>query len=827
MRFLALFSLLLISAGAYAANGDPGLAQFFTLAPDDQSYVFLQNIFGQVGGVLQGQYGLLGHMFEKFNEVMLVLNTVVVGYATVLGAINTAKEGQFLGKNMDSLWVPLRSVAGIGLLIPTATGYCMLQIIMMWIVLQGAGAADTVWDEVINYVTTQSVAPPPGSGITNQLEIQMGTKLEDVFVGLSCMHLYYQANNSNASMGNDTSQPLRTYSSDNSMVVYYFPFTLSGAGNSQANQSDQGTCGSFSYPNPAYYNSTATPGSDYSNYLQAQAIDSSVQTILPLLNTAAMEFVYTCGTPPGTPPTNANNIDPATGSSCIAGTPIVTTATTVADNINQALTTYQQLIEQQSVKGILTNLAENYGWAFAGSFYHQLSQAYQGTTDISSIASKVSTQLPGNSDPIDSTLQTSIKLALANSEANALPWAPQLAQLTTANAAWQFGSAGANGLGGPMKVLANWIVEAFVGMITGGTNPFSGSIVQSGQDPIFGLQQLGENIINITDFFWFITMLALVIAISLTAACTGFNPFAGIAMILAKVMTVLFAFMSIFYVAGLTLSVYVPLVPYIIFLFGVLGWLIAVIETMLAAPMVAMGLTHPSGEGMLGRADPAVMLITNVFTRPTLMIFGLICGMLLARVAVDFVNATFDFVLLSNAGTAMDDSGNPVSKTSGYGVGPLQLVLYIVIYVSLIVVLINRCFALIHIVPDAVLRWIGGQHQFGEYAKGEEEVSGMAKSGAGQTAGSGMPDFGKKSAAGGMAHKGAGTAMGQTKLGANLQKNIKGGGEGLQSGTSSTSGGSDTSSGGGGAGGGSSGGGSSGGGAGGGSSGGGAGGSST
>ena len=77
------------------------------------------------------------------------------------------------------------------------------------------------------------------------------------------------------------------------------------------------------------------------------------------------------------------------------------------------------------------------------------------------------------------------------------------------------------------------------------------------------------------------------------------------------------------YIQGATLAIYLPLIPFIIFLLSSLGWFICVIEAVIAAPMVAVGLMWPEAQNeILGRAEPAIMMLLNLFLRPVLMILG-------------------------------------------------------------------------------------------------------------------------------------------------------------------------------------------------------------
>jgi defect-in-organelle-trafficking protein DotA len=130
----------------------------FAPPPTDYSVIFLSNIFGIVDGVLYGTGSqILGTMFSIFNSAILAIGGLLLTYTLAVSTINTAHEGQMLGQKWSSVWVPVRSVLGLSLLIPKASGYCLAQIFMMWVVVQGAGAADKVWEAALGYLNRGGV----------------------------------------------------------------------------------------------------------------------------------------------------------------------------------------------------------------------------------------------------------------------------------------------------------------------------------------------------------------------------------------------------------------------------------------------------------------------------------------------------------------------------------------------------------------------------------------------------------------------------------------------------------------------------------------------
>ncbi len=124
----------------------------FDVESSDKSMVYLGMIFGYVPGTPipnSGENAIFAQMVYIFNQVVFALGIVVIGYTAAIGAVNTAHEGQFLGKDWHPVLVPVRAGAGILLLLPQTTGYNYMQIIVMWFIVQGVGAANAMWRQVI------------------------------------------------------------------------------------------------------------------------------------------------------------------------------------------------------------------------------------------------------------------------------------------------------------------------------------------------------------------------------------------------------------------------------------------------------------------------------------------------------------------------------------------------------------------------------------------------------------------------------------------------------------------------------------------------------
>jgi len=301
---------------------------------------------------------------------------------------------------------------------------------------------------------------------------------------------------------------------------------------------------------------------------------------------------------------------------------------------------------------------------------------------------------------------------------------------------------------------------------------FSGQDPETGQqiNPIFAMQTFGIVILGLVEIIWLTMTASLIVMAILGFVGAPLGPFiqAGFTGILAVVLWVaawLAPILMFLFMTGMLLAHYIPLIPFLYFTFGAIGWLMLVFEAMVAAPIVALGILHPEEHDIFGKASPALMLITNVFLTPSLLLFGLIGAMMISYIAVSIVNFGFYNVL-----TAFSSSGVSEETTTGQVIIAVTsvtvFVSMILIYTATIMWVVERCFSLIPELRTKVLTWIGGQgisdfgetrgigetkaaHEKGGKAAGEAQAGG-AKAGADKAgaARKGMAEKSKKPSGG-------------------------------------------------------------------------------
>jgi hypothetical protein len=775
---------------------------YFTPAANDASLQYLGTIFGNVngvipmsGGTMGGTITILGTMFRTFNSIALAIGAFIVIYITIVGTMMTAHEGEFM-KKWNSIWTPIRATIGIAALVPTASGFSGIQIIMMWVIVQGVGAADTLWNTVLGYVnfagSPYAQITPNSTGVDNTIG--------DLFKAITCDETarqtypppdvidpqtgaYYCGPGNPCFNSALTIDPSQTTSTS-------FQFGPGGACGTltYCNQSTSCTdstslgCMTCTAQVPAlatmittlrdaadifikadydyqnyYYNGFLAPNkpnpkakqpSWLADYCTANNIPSQNCTgpIYQAVGTVNIPTQGSLSLPdPGGTTGNAPNsvIDnlywPFAMQPTVGNNSFVTTATNYYMNaVGQALTAYiaQQVSNTNSLSGALAD-AQKTGWIFAGAYYYTITKINSSNTQQALPALSMAPTDPSSqaTNPLNSyrnNFQAADELIKAMNGTSSLPGGEAQAALSN----------GASAING-MLISAT----ASSGTSTNSPNPLV-QLAAAGYGLLFAAQ------IIFAVFMIVALVIGLVSGINVFVLGTGgFNPMAVSSPILFMILVpLLFALLGVMVSMGATLGVYVPLIPYMIFTFGAIGWLTSTIETMVAGPLVALGILMPGGHHeILGKAEPALMLLFNVFLRPSLMIFGLIAAMLLADVVVTMINAMFFTVMFQVIGAGTNSQGSSGEATAATyaaaAFNPLELVFFLIAYVTLIISALNKCFAAIHIIPEKVMRWINGQgEQYGE-GEGMGEVK-RAVEGAGASAGAGMKQMKSDAGAG-------------------------------------------------------------------------------
>lgn len=759
----------------------------FHLAAQDQSLYYLSWIFGNVGRVLQGSGPeLLAVMFKVFNTVLLTAGVLILAYTVAMGAIATATDGEFLGKKMQSVWVPIRTLIGILALVPMKGGYCFIQVVVMWCIIQGIGAADSIWDSVVNYayggVNTgvdlsgndysgnTPDAPDRVAAAADQISHQTVKSISGMVIpgiigslygNLTCLAVYstYLPQYALPQLTPIAYNSAATLSNPANLAGYGFGPVIDGAENPKDPITPRNfLCGKIEWPKP-----TDTSGRNVQSQADIAVFNLKKQAlmkIIPVMQEIAQQTVTTllshCTKDDPTEPVPTNCPKPGTN-----GMPTKEELIDILKNyyggvnfIQAGIDQYNDYILSADTRSFPANehLAQDqkkYGWIFAGAFYYDISKKIHSQQQ-QQVTAATSINISGPVDINKSNWPNHGPAGMAppSNIYSGIKIFHDLACDVTEELGGDCGITNTPSYGDgsdPAQVvkggaLPSHLQDGSLGFLRTFMDDISGQGLYD--DPLFQIQGFGESILIAVQVFF-----ALYLALATALVFTSMNMTClvsigwGINFLLNWITPIIMLILGGLLGIGALMATYVPLIPYILFAFAAIGWMIAAIETMVAAPIVALGIMLPGGQHeMMGKAEPALMLVANVFLRPALIIFGLVSGMLLARVTVFFINCGFATAV---GGAVSGGAGSTISGISGGRLGLLEQLLFIAAYTGIIIAALNKAFSLIHLVPDKVMRWIGG-HGFDHLADPGEalqatqsKLSGMAEaSGAKQVIGS-------------------------------------------------------------------------------------------
>lgn len=902
--FIGYLLVFFFFCGATYAQVPLSTALSLAPPPTDGSMVYLANVFGTVEGVIASSGSqIFGHLMGVFNLIVLALGSIVIMYTLVVGTLNTAHEGEFLGKHWSSIWLPVRATVGMTLLVPKTSGFCLMQVLVMWVVVQGVGAADKVWNEALDYlnmggrlIATQSSSDTMGGESHHKVIVTNpaynGAAV--ILTGQVCAYMLQKQLEkerenylalANPSDGSDPQGPCAPTAVKTSYMKDFcdnpVPDFLSSfnAVNFMSKNKDQnpwkmpipyldettlapfygslnGYCGSLQWSNMKATSESAQKNLNLTDN-QADSINMSrgiaTQQMIDFLQPVARAMVdnnpvinknlssgatavafsqygvalnnsgvvcnqlggcYTWGAVPGN-----NNY-----SILFAGSEFYN-AIKAYDGVMQPMLELGKSGKQTDAKKFIQE-AKQRGWIYAGGYFFDLirlsgdpqqSTKQDNASDLDK-STMTSLSLCGDTKDNVSTLCQTFGSTTANTFIDNMSNLISGIKLSTSNEApicsgglnYNFSATssssgyvtvnGANqgenynfqtlgcssttlGYIGNTYFLSipgepdytinrltlplfqpftfkmpsfnkphtkhcrgffcvSMIIQAITSVFTmiysfinqvlyNAVMLFISTFITVMFNFVFdafsnALNQLRDmslnpivNIANIGAAF-IQTASSLGVQVMIGGFQAALVPFVGTLMFLVFLLGLPFisVWMSYFYAAGFVCAYYVPLYPYMLFLFGSIAWLMAVIESMVAAPIVALGIMSPEGEGILGKSETGMMILVNVFLRPSMMIVGFIMGTVLTYVAVWMLNFQFDVV----ARYLVDyDPKNSVAGKAGinfeqdyfaqiFGFGT-----YIAVYVGLYTTVVQKSFGLIFQLPDKVLRWISSQQEsFGQ-----------------------------------------------------------------------------------------------------------------
>lgn len=758
--------LLLLSSCVVAAGSTAVTTSFtdFTIPSSDLSVHYLGLLFGPVSNVLQGHgSNLLGQIFLVFNQGIMILASLWLAYTSINLVFSSAIEGSMTSPQRKPALIFLRLGVGFALIIPSAaSGYSAIQDIVMKVAVEGVALADDVWDYSLQYLQNGGFiyAESDAHSIAAQMPaVQKAFSQDDgpvakILLDEMCMHLSTAYSEAHPTDPLSRSGAYHAIWSSDHQTLYFPGFSNHANWLPSMEKTQPAACGYVQAFKPV---SAEAMKQQLSVAALEQLVDDLDPTAMHLANNIARQL-----------PASSSDISAATSTlsnSLLDYLSVVQPAVALApkkipDFFNQA---YQR--GWYSAGGFYWDLTQYNDHLSASLGLDKAAPMTHGGAHSLFERPLLSWLQQANS--VDALLMPHVRIQLYDYASNsavgssagamaaehqitiggyadceggacvAVQPATEITENTFEDTDSYSGGVGISGFGSIPDAVAS---------LAGDVYQYESSPSAANQsefyNPIAFVMHLGTDCLQSAGEIWSDGVTEIAAWSAVAGICSSVSPGATIMQALMSWLTPLYmgAALALF-VSGFMMAFYAPLYPYLLFLFGAVSWILYVLEAMVAAPLVCFGLTHPEGHDFLGRSEQALMLLLGVFLRPALMIIGFLCSLVLSYITFAMVNYSFSHVLRSVFDGFVTPSGVTLNTHSsdnvavinsifgviadnttgsagqsdmftGHNMTDFILIPILFVFYGLVVIeVVNQCFSLIHVLPDQVLRWIGGPVQ--------------------------------------------------------------------------------------------------------------------
>ena len=626
----------------------------------DSSKQFLDTFIGQgwdkwgegLGGSNAAE--LMLQLFSAFNMVALACVSALFIWVMAIAVAGTAHEGTPFGKRFSSLWMPLRFVGAMGALAPIFKGLSLFQIAILACIGFSVNLGNYVWELGADYFVEhggQISVQAPDQNVTQYSAIANGS--------LESLTLQYYLNERrglSVSPGGEWSYSGNWFQSGGE---YRFNFN--------------GNLGSITVD--------CVDEGDALCRGKVNAVGTAISELSPLASQLA------------NPDTPASDIDPQS---------LAKAANSINQTILNDLKSYAQNGQLQTKLNEFEQTAKQYGWFMAGSSYWSIAWINQEVRDA--MYSGITYNAPEytKSELVGMTHGLQDFEAIQERVANYIKTGYGARRGITDETSDPAATDESRALGD----MGNWLRHTINKLVAGNILPIAIESMSS-QDPIMAVSNVGDYLIG--SAWGLATALGVVdIAHSMGKAI----PFIGKAIpnLDKYISFILFAVFLPLLLYGLALAYYLPAIPFIRWISALIGWIILVVEALVAAPLWLCAHALPDGDGAAGQhGKRGYFLMLGIFLRPPLMVTGFFAAVILMNVLGRILGASFEMFVGGTAQTKM------LGITGTFSM--------LVILGIVVIMAANKFFSLIHYLPEHFTNWIGQQFQ----GMGEKEDQSGAK----------------------------------------------------------------------------------------------------
>lgn len=745
---------------------------FFDPVPGDISVsLLMKQIFGDAmpNGLGSGGADPLVGMFSVMNAGILSVGGVLAAYNLVVGTMQTAHQGEMLGKQWSSMWLPIRTGLGTALVVPFGKGYCVAQVLVMWLAVQGVGLADKMWEKFVDTGFDGMVSQMTYGGPNVRSFAKSAVSIQ------LCMKAIEREKRDNPNLMGDQYETITkpytttTLSGRTEEGIRYGTLanpTQCGTvsrefGKSNLDRATQGAQQSYASSNgmlSGFANAVGAFANGLVSGVKPQDMDD-----INRAHKEGVKFIMTAAGDVATYAIQAARMDlNGTDTQDKAKEAALIKALADAEanyslNVATAASLSPSIFDLESIK----TQAKEGGWMMAGGWFMKVARGMESVNKEVNRTFEISAgEASGDvSEDLQKTGSTIIERMMASNGE---------------------GDQKTQGMGGS---IGNGLTQLLSGLdVT--------ELKNNTSHPLIIADQVGDRLFNIGSAVLTIFMVISFGAVGL--AIFGMSPLSvlpkiglgGVANVLGKAVdgaggSVLSAFANssamlitgiflVMMMVGLYLKVYVPIMPFVFYFTASLAWMLIVVQAMIAAPIWAVMHLTGSGDDIMGGSRTGYTMLLSLMLRPALLVAGFAAAMVVAYPFGMILNRIFFEVIMNST----DPSGSFL-----YGI--MMTMMSSLIYCILLTGILHQCFQLIHIIPNEVLQWFGGQgSRLGDSA---EQMSGKIQNAV--KAAEGVAGVGGQVLAQGMSgatsgfkqqtqnrNEGVGTATNMSALSSNINK---------------------------------------------------------
>lgn len=641
-------------------------------------------------------------MMQVFNVFVAAISAIWFLFNVGSAAVQSAYDGEFLGKRYSSVWMPVRTLWGAALIIPAFGGWNLAQLLMALMASAGIGGANLTASANPDFVKSfASAAPVPNP-------INLAGVLDSTRPALSCFYArrieQERLRAANMTIASDMTftEDASTGDQDNGQSVdepilnTQWGVNYATIGSSLVAQFGAVTttdnipvdeCGTASFT-PMSTDGKPADQLDAINGVNA----ASEEAFRGLINdslTAAEQLIGAASAYPSFTPTRENQK---------AFTARLSAAVAARQaQLNSSIASIQA-DAAAAMQEHLTEMVNSYGWIGYGmapikTAVRQIAvltdspevsgSSSQGANQTSQDASKDSGFFSSLSRDIKGWMYRNTDCVSCNPE-------PETSKMPDDSMAC-------------VKDLKACIERPMLQAAKSGR--LLSVIGAASGNPLVAMPAVGAAALNLAvDLIWvYLLIIVGVVVATGIAGVASLGTLNGAASIVGNLLLliggILLALLAPLVTYGLQLLVFVPFTITIAWIFAVGGWIVIVFESFVGSTLWAMAHMDPEGEGMGQRTTHGYLFILNLLFRPSIIVMSL------------FVTYQFIAVIGGMANSVISVSMGEMLSASTSSLFMFFLILagglMLLTQVNLAVIDVGA--SLIQMIPNQIFTWLGGQ----------------------------------------------------------------------------------------------------------------------